>query len=120
MDVKAFYAAIGGSYETALGRLMKDSLIERFVTKFLNDPSFSQLEAALKDGNMDEAYTAAHTLKGVTLNLAFAELGRSATALSDSLLPRLGDARDLAQIMPLYEKVKGLYQTVIEKIGQFS
>ena len=47
MTIEEFYASIGGSYEEARNRLMNDTLIKRFLEKFLLDQSFSALTSDL-------------------------------------------------------------------------
>ena len=119
MNVKGFYDAIGGSYDTALTRLMKDSMIERFVLKFPNDKSFSELESAVAAGDWDAAFSASHTLKGVSLNLAFAELGKAAETLTDALRPQNVADRNPAVQKSQFDAVKSAYDTVICMIEAF-
>ena len=88
MTVSEFYAAVGGNYEEATARLMNDGLIRRFVLKFRDDKSYETLRLALTEHRTDDAFAAAHTLKGVALNLAFSRLGGSAAALTDVLRPQ--------------------------------
>lgn len=85
MTVKDFYAEIGGNYSDALQRLMNDSLVYRFIMKFPADKSFDTLKTALDNKDFEAAFSAAHTLKGVTLNLAFDRLSRAAVVLTDAL-----------------------------------
>lgn len=44
-------------------------LYEKFLFKFPKDPSFSEISAALEQENYEQAYKAAHTLKGASANL---------------------------------------------------
>ncbi len=117
MTEREFYDAIGGNYAEARDRLMQDALIRRFVRKFPDDPNFALLGAAVADGRWDEAFAAAHTLKGVALNLAFARLSHAATALTDALRPQNRDALDAAQIAVLFRAVQADYATVCAAIA---
>ena len=74
MTIQECYAALEGDYQEVLGRLYSDALVQKFVGKFLSDQSFQLLESSLKAGNYDEAFRAAHTLKGVNQNLSFTKL----------------------------------------------
>ena len=56
---------MGANYEDVLKRLYNEGMICRFTLMFLNDDSYPKLEQALKEGNVKEAFRAAHTLKGV-------------------------------------------------------
>lgn len=114
MNVKEFYDAIGGSYEAALSRLMRDSMIEKFVGKFPKDPSFAALRQAIGEEDWEAAFTAAHTLKGVSLNLAFQTLGEQASALTEMLRPpRSGEP---AAIADQFAAVSASYEQVLREL----
>ena len=44
MNINECYQAMGADYEEVFGRLRNEKLIAKFVLKFPDDPSFSQLE----------------------------------------------------------------------------
>lgn len=71
MTVKECYEQMGADYEGVLGRLRSEALIKKFAKKFLDDGSFQSLKDNLAAGNGEEAFRAAHTLKGVCQNLGF-------------------------------------------------
>ncbi len=52
---------------------------------FLDDDSYPKLEDALKKENVEEAFRAAHTLKGVCQNLGFTNLYQPAYELTEVL-----------------------------------
>lgn len=108
MTLNEFYASIGGNYEDAISRLMKDSLIERFILMYLQDDSFANLQKAVESGNVSEAFRAAHSLKGVSANLAFAELQNAASELTEQLRPQTEPARQ-----DLVEKVRLAQEKVV-------
>ena len=100
--------AAGIDIESALERMMGSvALLERLLGKFLDDPQYPALRAALEAGDMERAVSAAHTLKGVCGNLSMTELYGLFTRQVDAL--RAGDlplARDMmAEIAPVYEQV---------------
>lgn len=68
MNINECYQAMGADYEEVFGRLRNEKLIAKFVLKFPDDPSFSQLKNSLAEKNTKEAFRAAHTLKGVAQN----------------------------------------------------
>lgn len=70
MSLEIAYAAMGGDLETVRGRLLTDERIEKFAKIFLQDTSMQTLESALEAGDLPEAYRGAHTLKGVSRDLA--------------------------------------------------
>ena len=48
MNINECYQAMGADYEEVFGRLRNEKLIAKFVLKFPDDPSFSQLKTALQ------------------------------------------------------------------------
>ena len=100
--------AAGIDVASALERMMgSEALLERLLGKFLDDPQYPALRAALETGDADRAVSAAHTLKGVCGNLSMTGLYGLFTRQVDAL--RAGDlalARGMMEeIAPAYERV---------------
>ena len=74
MNIRECYEAINGDYEEVKRRFLTDARIRRFTLLFLQDSSMEELRAAMKEQNCEKAFQAAHTLKGVCLNLGFTGL----------------------------------------------
>lgn len=85
MNINECYQAMGADYEEVFGRLRSERLITKFVLKFPGDPSFSQLQSTLEEKNVEEAFRAAHTLKGVAQNLGFTPLYEATATLPEVL-----------------------------------
>ena len=104
MTLQECYAALEGSYDEVLGRLRSDRLIQKFVLKFLDDGSYRLLCDSLNNGSHDEAFRAAHTIKGMCQNLAFTKLEQSSTTLTEALRSGTVSADDpmVAQVMKDY------------------
>ena len=85
MTLQECYAAMGGNYEEVCARLHSERLVQRFVLKFLNDKSYELLCTSMAEKNYEEAFRAAHTIKGVCQNLGFTRLLESSSRLSDAL-----------------------------------
>ena len=85
MNINECYQAMGADYEEVFGRLRNERLITKFVLKFPGDPSFSQLQSTLEEKNVEEAFRAAHTLKGVAQNLGFTPLYEATATLTEVL-----------------------------------
>ena len=85
MTIQECYEKMGADYEDVLKRLYRESMIRKFVRMFLDDDSYSKLAQSLKDGNVQEAFRAAHTLKGVCQNLGFTSLYRPTYDLTEVL-----------------------------------
>lgn len=85
MNINECYQAMGADYEEVFGRLRSERLITKFVLKFPGDPSFSQLQSTLEEKNVEEAFRAAHTLKGVAQKLGFTPLYEATATLTEVL-----------------------------------
>ena len=102
MTIEECYTAMGANYQDVLRRFYKPDMIRRFARMFLQDTSFQQLTDAI----------AAHTLKGVCLNLGFSNLTPSAVALTEIL--RAGSFDGAAEQYALVEKE---YHKTIEALN---
>lgn len=111
MTLEECYAKMGANYQDVLKRLYKPEMIKRFVKMFLQDDNFQLLTDAMAAQDVKEAFRAAHTLKGVCLNLGFDNLSPSAVALTEIL--RAGTFDGAAE---QYALVKEEYQKTIEAI----
>ena len=85
MTLQECYLALDGDFEDVKHRLPTDRMVQKFVLKFLNDPSYQLLCDSMEAGNYTDAFRAAHTIKGVAQNLSFTALYQSASALSEAL-----------------------------------
>jgi len=85
MTLAECYAALGGDYEGVCARLHGERLVKKFALKFLDDGSFSLLRESMESRNWEEAFRAAHTIKGMCLNLGFTRLQTSSSALCEAL-----------------------------------
>lgn len=115
MDLKNFYSQVGGDYDVMMSRMgKKEERIVKFLNKFTNDPSFENLKEALSAENAEEAFRAAHTIKGVALNLELMNLQASVGKLTDIL--RDGTIPD--NVQELLAQVEEDYQKATECISQ--
>lgn len=113
MNINECYQAMGADYEEVFWRLRNEKLIAKFVLKFPDDPSFSQLKNSLAEKNTKEAFRAAHTLKGVAQNLGFTPLYETAAAITEVL--RTGNLPDGESMMNAVTKE---YERTIAAIVQ--
>lgn len=102
---------MGANYEDVLKRLYNEGMICRFTLMFLNDDSYPKLEQALKEGNVKEAFRAAHTLKGVCQNLGFTNLYQPTYDLTEVL--RTGTLEGTKE---LFDSVTCQYKITINAI----
>ena len=80
-----FYRCIGTDGAQVTARLGGEAMTARFIRRFASDGSYGALAAALDAGQGQEAFRAAHTLKGVAANLGFERLWEAASALTEQL-----------------------------------
>lgn len=85
MTLKDCYSIFGGDYESVLGRLISEKLVQKFIFKFLDDKSFELLKVSLEKSDYEEAFRAAHTIKGICQNLGFTKLLSSSSSLTEAL-----------------------------------
>ena len=108
MTLKECYEALGGGYDEVMGRLRSERLVQKFALKFLDDGSYQLLCDSLEAGDRDEAFRAAHTIKGVCANLAFNTLLESAEKLTEALRdgkpPEAGEEALVAQVKEDYRR----------------
>ena len=111
MTVKECYEQMGADYEGVLGRLRSEGLIKKFAKKFLDDGSFQSLKDNLAQGNGEEAFRAAHTLKGVCQNLGFDNLYQVSFNITEKL--RGGETDGCEE---LFVKVEEQYKKTTDAI----
>ena len=114
MTLRECYSALEGDFEGVSGRLPSEKFIQKFVLKFLADGSFNLLVRSMEEENWEEAFRAAHTIKGMCQNLDFTKLYRSSSELSEAL--RHGAS---PQAPALLEQVKADYRQTVDAICAF-
>ncbi len=114
MTLKECYAELGGNYDAVIGRLRSERIVQKFVLKFPADGSFKLLHSSLDAGDYQEAFRAAHTIKGVCQNLGFDKLYESSHELTESLRNGLSPETE-----GWLSKVDSDYKTTIDAIERF-
>lgn len=89
MTLQECFIAFDGDYDGVIGRLRSERMVQKYVLKFLDDQSFDVLCRSLETGNLEEAFRAAHTIKGMCQNLGFTKLQDSSSLATEKL--RSGD-----------------------------
>ncbi len=115
MNLTEFYKEVGGNYEEVLGRLPSADMVNRFVHKFVNDPSYGDLKKALADADFQTAFRAAHSIKGTAATLGLDALASAASELTEAL-------RHTAEMPPssLVDNLDIAYEITVKKIGLIS
>lgn len=112
MTLQECYEQLQGDYDGTLGRLCSEKLVEKFALKFLADDSYALLEESMAIGNYSEAFRAAHTLKGVSLNLGFTKLFEVSDEMTEALRDgeKPGNETLLGKVKDEYQRTIGLLQ----------
>lgn len=113
MTLEEFYARIGGNYQETLRRLPSEKMIRKFVGKYVADPSYQELDAALAKKDWEAAFRAAHTLKGVAQNLGFDSLYQVSAELTEALR-----GNKALEDWSLWEAVVPVQETVLKAIAE--
>lgn len=113
MDLKTCYQQMEGDYQAVMGRLRQEERVAKFLRLFQADESFALLERSMAAQDWPEAFRAAHSMKGVALNLGLTALANTSSELTEAL--RAGaPAQDPA---PLYQAVKANYDKALAAIA---
>ena len=100
-----------GRQDLADAELAQVKVIEVYLPKQM---SAEELEAALKEQNVKEAFRAAHTLKGVCQNLGFSNLYAPAVTLTETL--RAGQLDGTAEQFAEVEKQYRITMAAIQAL----
>ena len=115
MTVKEFYEEVGGDYNEIMSRLKTEDRIIKFAGMFARDESYKTLVQALDAQDVDSAFRAAHTMKGMCQNMAFTRLLTSSQDITELLR-----AKDLESAKNMLGKVTEDYDLVMEGIKKLT
>ncbi len=114
-QMKQELIAWGVNWDDVKDRFMgNEDLVEKFMFKFLNDKSFSNLTLGMQKKDANEAFAGCHSLKGVTGNLALDGMREDVLALTEILRAGSLDGAD-----ELYQKIKKSHDELIAIIKKY-
>lgn len=98
----------GVDMNTVMSRFMgNETLYIKFLMRFVEDENFRNMQSMFQQGNLEEAFKAAHTLKGLIANLGLDGIMRSVTTITERL--RNGNTEGVSELMQQaeweYEKI---------------
>lgn len=116
MNIKEFYESVidhsGNEYANVMRRLGSERLVNKYLKKMTEDKSFGNLKEAIASGDYKGAFMAAHTIKGICMNLGLKTLTDSSSALTEELRNNPDPTRAEA----LLKEVEKDYEAVTEGI----
>lgn len=113
MNVDRLRAA-GVDYDAGLKRMCgNEPLYHKFLKKFPEDKSITQLKESLQNEEIDAAFCAAHTLKGVSGSLGLTPLYEASSVLCEML--RKGEPADAEKIAAAYETYDAMVKAISEE-----
>lgn len=115
MTLQECYSIIG-DYNDVMKRLPRETMVIKFIFRFLDDKSYEQLMTAIENSDYKAAFMAAHTIKGLCQNLSFTRLYESSHLITEALR---NDNPDTALIADLAVKVREDYALTADTIIKF-
>ena len=115
MNIQECYAAMGGDYDDVVSRLRTDDRIARFLVKILDDKNMETLCKCIEERNLPEAFRAAHTMKGICMNLSLTKLNTSVASITEMLR---GRTEYTPEIEPLLAEVQRDYELTMNSIRE--
>lgn len=114
MNIQEFYDSIDENYENVSSRMMgNQKLVEKFVRKFLEDPTYKQIKESVEKMDYDEILRATHTMKGIASNLEFTQLQQKSAKAVDMI--RAGEKET---VLPVIDEIEKEYQKVVDAIQE--
>lgn len=108
---KQLFEEYGADYDSTMERFMgNESLYLKFLDMLFQDNNLQRLQRAVADGDMADAFEAAHTLKGVTGNMGLAPLYQAVCEIVEPL--RKKEARSD------YQQMYDIIETEFQKAAQ--
>lgn len=102
-EFKNIFEAYGGDYVTTMGRFVhNEKMYLKFLDMLFQDENLQRLGEALKNDDIQGAFEAAHTLKGVVGNMGLAPLFDAVCVIVEPL--RLKEQRD--DYMAMYQVIQ--------------
>ncbi len=108
----------GADVEGTLHRFMgNEALFSKFLLKFKDDKNYAGLTECLDQGNYEEAFKYAHTLKGVSANLGLDPVCGPVSALTELLRGKAPSEVDTDQVTAQRAALEEAYGRFMELIG---
>ena len=116
MTIEECYTRLESDYGEVLRRLGREERVKKFLLRLPDDESYANLCTALQTGDGEGAFRAAHSMKGICMNLGLTALLGSASDLTESLRTR----QVTEEAMSLFKQVEKDYDAAIQCIREIA
>lgn len=114
MKIEECYQQLGGNYNEAFRRFGNDERIKKYLKMICSDTNYETAGNAIATKDYKTAFRAAHTLKGLALNMGFTNLAETASILTE----KLRGMEYTEGLEATLDKVTFSYQTMLNAINQ--
>ena len=119
MTLNEFYREADGNYTDVTRRLCGPAVVYKFLRRYPNDNCMELLRKGIEAVDREAAFRAAHTLKGVCLNLGLGRLGKLSARMADILRPgNPYDAVRVIQLLPELEREQNRLLKAIDELEE--
>ena len=112
MGMCELYDAMGVEYDDVLALLRREDRIKLYFTQMMEDPSFRELDRAMAEQEYSAAFKAAHTIKGMCVNLMIEPLAKASIALVECLRSEPVDETEAAS---LYARLRNEHDLLLSR-----
>lgn len=112
MNLEKLYQEMGGDMADAVRRWAARPRWSPFPADVRRRRHLRHAQAAMSAGDVQRAFRAAHTLKGLAANLGLVQLGQAASALTEALR-----GSDMQRASALYPETAAAYREACAAIG---
>lgn len=119
MEVRALYEEIGVDFNDVLTLLRKEDRIKLYLVQTMDDPAFTALDDAMAHADYEAAFRAAHTIKGMGMNLMLKPMTDAAVELVECLRGGLNPG-DEQRAESLYRELKSTCEHLTALVGDLA
>lgn len=116
-NLRLVFTEYGGDYAVTMDRFLNNETIYlRFLDMLFEDKNLALLGSALEQGDLEGAFAAAHTLKGVAANMGLSPLFAAVCAIVEPLrtqAPRSDYPQLYSNIVDEFARVRTMRSAVV-------
>ncbi len=117
MELRELYFKLGGSYDELIHRLRHESLIKKYIIRFLDDDTYKLMCEAFLEQDYELAFRLAHSFKGICLNIGLTSLHHDVNEFTELL--RHYEQYSLDELSSAYKKMSISYKETLSHILQY-